>query len=568
MRRRLFLRFFLFFFKRGDIILVSLLILGAVSFAWDKFFLAHSQIVPMSGGIYTESTVGNIRSFSPFNETSTLLEKAIRRLIFSGLLRYDTATGQVEDALAGMRISDDGKTFFLSIKDTAMFQDGTKVTTDDVIFTYEKLVQNPQFQNRSLNEAFEYVSIDVVDEKTVAFHLPEKNIFFPTLLTIPIVPKSYFKDFLMEELVDPDYPFNKHPIGGGPFRFKQIVPNDDGSFRVFLEKNQFYYAGIPKVEQIVFYVYPNFDHLKVEKNWTTAFSQIPFREISKFKEDLFGEYDTREYVLPRFVGVFFNLDNEIISDLYFRKALNFAFDKEHVLEDEKKWNRVDTPFFFEGIEGRDSLDLVEAQKVLSDLGYQFDEDDNLLLDKEGNRFTLIMITSTMPPAYSRFAQRIIQLWKKELGINIKLMILDAEKFQEALKSREYDMVLFGQDFSENFDSLSLWHSSQSDHLNLSNLTRDDVDSMIDEIRFSGIQGELLTLNKRLNDLVPAIIFATPRYNILVSNQLKGFSETFGKIHSHEDRFSGINKWYLNEKRDWNWPEDKSKIWSFIKWIFN
>ena len=148
------------------------------------------------------------------------------------------------------------------------------------------------------------------------------------------------------------------------------------------------------------------------------------------------------------------------------------------------------------------------------------------------------------------------------------MILDAEKFQEALKSREYDMVLFGQDFSENFDSLSLWHSSQSDHLNLSNLTRDDVDSMIDEIRFSGIQGELLTLNKRLNDLVPAIIFATPRYNILVSNQLKGFSETFGKIHSHEDRFSGINKWYLNEKRDWNWPEDKSKIWSFIKWIFN
>ena len=50
---------------------------------------------------------------------------------------------------------------------------------------------------------------------------------------------------MIEEIIDPSYPFNKKPIGAGPFKFGNIVPNDDGSFGVFL-KNKYYHKGKPK----------------------------------------------------------------------------------------------------------------------------------------------------------------------------------------------------------------------------------------------------------------------------------------------------------------------------------
>ncbi len=550
-----------------DLILVVGGILGAVFFAWHQFFLAHSHIIPAEGGIFTESLVGSTRNLSPFAESATLFDRDLRTLIFSGLLRYDTTVGQIESGLADLRISEDGKTYFLTIKDSARFQDGEPVTTDDVIFTFEKLIQNPNFPNRTLYETFQYVTIDVVDEKTLAFHIPEQNVFFSTYLTVPIVPGRYFQEALIEEIVDPDFPFNKKPVGAGPFRFKRIVPNDDGSFRVFLESNPYFYGGSPKIEEMVFYVFPSFEHMKLGENWATVFSQIPFRETKKFESEFFGEYATREYILPRFAGIFFNLDREIVQELYFRKSLAMAVDKEMILEKEEGWTKINSPFFFEGIEGWHEVDFSEAQKTLDSSEFPYNAElETRTMGRRGEPIRLTMITSPQPPVYSRFAQKIVQTWEKELDLKVELKILNPEEFEKALEEREYDMVLFGEDFSENFDSLSLWHSSQSGKLNLSNLTRDDVDFLIDEIRFSGAQSDLVTLNDKLLELVPAIIFSTQKYNLLISNQLHGFSETFGKIRAHADRFLGVENWYFEEELDWDWPKDKSKILGFLKWI--
>ena len=558
-----------FFTKRKwDLFFVILGLCAAVYYAFHQYFLAHSRLLPSVGGIYTETTVGMFQNLSPFVESTSLLERDLRRLIFMGLLQYDTVSGKMEGGLADFRISEDGRQYFLTLKDTARFQDGSKVTTDDVIFTIEKLIQNPNFPNHRLRDAFEYVSLEVVDEQEVKFNIPERNVFFLNLLTVPIVPEKYFKNILIEEIIDPDFPFNKHPVGAGPFGFKQVVLNDDGSFRVFLEPNQFYFAGVPKLEQIVFYVYPNFEHLKVAKGWTTSFSNIPFRDSSDFESDLYGEYERREYVLPRFVGIFFNLDQLMIGrEVALRKALELSMDKIGILEKEIGWNRVHSSLFFEGVAGWHETDFVKARKLLRDNGIPFNEALSMRTYGELEEpVVLHMITSTDPPVYSRFAQRIIRVWERELDIQVQLDILDPDEFNQALVDRNYDIVLFGQDFSENFDSLSLWHSSQTGELNLSNLTRDDVDYLIDEIRFSGAQSDMVVLNDKIMEVVPAVIFATPKYDVLVSKYLHGFSETFGTIRSHSDRFSGVSKWYMVERLNWNLPEGASKLKGFVRWM--
>ncbi len=553
---------------KWDLIIVLIGIFGAVWYAWHQFFLAHSSLVSAKGGIYTESLIGTTNNLSPFSESATLFDRDLRKLIFAGLLRYDPISGEIESGLADLRISEEGKTYFLTLKDSARFQDGELVTTSDVIFTFEKLIQNPNFPNRTLYETFEYVTIDVVDERTLAFHIPERNVFFSTFLTVPILPGKYFQNVLIEEVIDPDFPFNKNPIGAGPFRFERLVPNDDGSFRVFLKPNPYFYAGEPNLESVVFYVYPSFEHLKFSKSWSTVFSQVPFRETRDFESEFFGEYAVREYVMPRFVGLFFNLDRPSVKELYFRKAIGMSIDKEKIIEKEKEWIVVHSPFFFEGIEGWHETDFEAGIKLMKENGFIYEEEiGNRTNGKGGDPLDLKMITSTSPPVYSRFAQKIIKTWEEELKLKVKLDILPPKEFREALQLREYDMVLFGQDFSENFDALSLWHSSQSGKLNFSNLTRDDMDFLIDEIRFSGAQSDLVALNDRLLDLVPAVIFSTPKYNLLVSNRLQGFSETFGKIRSHADRFIGIEDWYFKQALDWDWEDDEWKILGFFRWIF-
>ncbi len=557
--------------KRVFVFGVLFFLVGVLGFLWYRFFLQNSKFVPTNGGIFTEFTIGTTHNLNPLATNSTPFDRDLQKLIFAGLLRYDPIVGQIVDGLASLQISEDAKTFSLTIKNSARFSDGKKVTIDDVLFTFETIIQNQNFPNKVLRDAFEYVTIDVLDERTIEFHLPERNVFFSQFLTTPILAKKYFKNFLIEEIIDPDFAPNKKPIGAGPFTFENIVPNDDGSFRVFMKRNKYFYRNVSKIDQIVFYVFPDFEKLKFAKdsqNWPTMFSRIPAVRISKFEESLFGEYNRREYLLPRWMGVFFNLDQPIVANLNFRKALLYAVDKVKLFEKEKGWTRVDSPFFFENVENWHETDFPGARKILRDYGFPFDKTLEIRKNgKNGDPISIRMITSTSPPAYSRIAQNIARVWKNELAIDVLVEILDNGEFQMALKNGEYDCVFFGQNFSRNLDTMSMWHSSEVGKFNLSRLTNEDIDFLIDEIRFSGAQSDLFMLEEKLDVLTPSISIATPKYELFVFKNLLGFSETFGKVREHADRFSDVGDWFFEKKRVFDFPEDKSKLWGFVKFLF-
>jgi len=145
--------------------------------------------------------------------------------------------------------------------------------------------------------------------------------------------------------------------------------------------------------------------------------------------------------------------------------------------------------------------------------------------------------------------------------------LNSAEFLEKVKKREYDIVLFGQNFSRNLDSFSVWHSAESGKLNFSNLTNQDVDFLVDEIRFSGAKSDVFALNQKLDEIRPALALGTPLHQIFVGKTLLGFAENFGKFRSSADRFFRAEKWHFFQKQDWNLPKNSSKIWEFLKWIF-
>ncbi len=547
---------------------VILVVISLVGILWNEFFLDHAKEQPRSGGIYTEATLGEIQNLNPLSPTSSSFDRDLQALLFAGLLRYDPVKAKVVDGLAELQLLDQGKVYQLKIKPESRFSDGDTVDVADVLFTYETLIQNPKFKNSALRASFEYIDISVVDDRTVSFRLPEQNVFFPYLLTTPILPKKHFKNRLLEEILDPDLPFNRRPIGAGPYRLNNIVPEDDGLIRVFLERSPYYYQGKAYIEEIVFYVYSDSDRLQLNDQWPNVFSRIPYREVDQFLEGLFGEYDDYEFYQPRFVGLFFNLDQPIVGNVNFRRGLKRILDLERFLE--PGWEPIDSPFFFENIEGDwPGADSSGARDFLRDNGFPYNEQlEARTFERQGPPVRIKMVTTTQPPVYSRMAQNIKNTWEEELDIEVELLVLTPDELQIALRDRLYDVLLFGQDFSRNLDNLSVWHSSQTDKLNLSNVTRDDIDFHIEEIRFSGSRDDYIALQDRMDVIVPAIMIATPNQKLLTSKNLKNFEETWGRIRHLSDRFTHVNDWHFETRYDWDWPDGKSKIVGFIKWLFS
>ncbi|NCP67906.1 ABC transporter substrate-binding protein [bacterium] len=549
-------------------ILTALTLAVLTGVQWRLFFLDNSKEVPDYGGIYTEATVGTVINLNPLADNNSFFDRDIQQLLFAGLLRYNPTTKEFEDDLATLSVVDPGEEYELTLKEDIYFSNGDPVDISDVIFTYETLLKNPNFGNENLRLAFSYVEINIVDARTVSFKLPEQNMIFPSLLTLPILPQAPFAQALVEEVLDPDFPYNKKPYGAGSYRLKNVIPEDRGFYRVFLEANPHYHRGKPYVDQMVLYAYRSYEQLIYSHSWPTLFTRIPWNNLSDFEAQLYNEYVRYNYSLPRYVGVFFNLDKPVVKNVAVRQAFEKALPVKSIIE--SGWTEQRTAFFQSGVVSYfDPLDYAEGRILLRDAGLPYDSLREVrTIGNNGAPARFKMITSTVPPVYSRFAQKIKNTWEQELLIEIDLDILSPAKFQVALKDRDYDMVLFGQNFTDNFDTLSGWHSSQSGALNLSNLTREDIDFLIDEIRFSGAKSDYQVLQDELDKLNPALIFATPEYGLLVDRGLKGFNDNWGSIRSLAHRFYNSHLWHFDTKLDWDLPEDRSKIMAFLAWWWN
>ena len=93
--------------------------------------------VPAYGGSFTEGIIGIPRFINPLIAVSDA-DRDLTLLAYSGLMRATASGTLIPDLALNYEISDDGLVYTFTIKDTAVFHDGTPVTADDVIFTITK----------------------------------------------------------------------------------------------------------------------------------------------------------------------------------------------------------------------------------------------------------------------------------------------------------------------------------------------------------------------------------------------------------------------------------------------
>lgn len=160
--------------------------------------------------------------------------------IFQGLYAYDRALNLVPVLATGPpEVSDDGKTYTVSLETAARFQNGNPVTAADVAYsldptTYTKADSPNQWAVNPIED------IRTPDDHTVEFHLEYPYPAFQYTLTRAVMPETVRKQ-------DPDAFGRTHAVGSGPFKFETFERGNHASFTAW---SDYWRDGQPAIERL------------------------------------------------------------------------------------------------------------------------------------------------------------------------------------------------------------------------------------------------------------------------------------------------------------------------------
>ncbi len=220
-------------------------------------------------------------------------------------------------------VSPDGKTYTFYLKKGVKFHDGTELTADDVVFTYEFGIKNkaPRFLG-AVSQLVE--KIEKVDGYTVRFVLKNSSIFFLTSLATSfqfIVPKHIWENQNISWA-------NPNPIGSGPFKFVSRSPGES----IVLGKNENYHIpGTPKITRIIMRVIPEAEtrYFSIKKGdvdaerYATSFTLI---------EDAKKDPNLKVILTPDIWLVYIAFNYRRYNDTRIFEAINYAINRTEIIE--------------------------------------------------------------------------------------------------------------------------------------------------------------------------------------------------------------------------------------------
>lgn len=464
----------------GWLVLAGLLIVATgLQLYWVQN--AHSARQAVDGGTYAEGVIGRLDTLNPIY-ASTQSERSASYLLFSSLLRYDRDNSLESDLAQSWKVSADGKVYSIALRSDAVWHDGKPVTADDVVFTL-KLIKNPQTRS-NLYRTWQDVSVKAVSKFELEFTLPSAYAPFPHALTFGILPEHMLENVSPARLRE--HPFNRDPVGSGPFEFKSIQIINLDADRVVLqaERNQAYYRGPVKLDRYQLHTFQDHDDLRQgfmsrEINAAAELTQSDIRTVvNQLPTSVVND-------APLFNGTyaFFQTDRPILNDQAVRKALLKATDRQKIQKDVADYaSALDGPLLPEQIGGISDLkqapyDTAGAKADLEAAGWVLK--NGTVREKDGQPLQL----SVIAPRSGDFPEvlEIISKQWRSVGVDVKTQVVDTKTFeQNILTPRAYDVLIYELALGADPDVFAYWHSSQASvrGFNLSNYKSEIADDAL------------------------------------------------------------------------------------------
>ncbi|MBI4252687.1 peptide ABC transporter substrate-binding protein [Candidatus Uhrbacteria bacterium] len=531
---------------------LGIIVLINAVFLSGKAYQALTVEVPRSGGTYSEGLVGSPSAINPLFLLTNDSDRDLVGLVYSGLMHYTPDRKLVPDLAEGVKISDDQKEYTFILREGVTWHDGEPFTAQDVLFTMAK-VQDTDIKS-TLYASYKDITVKKTDSRTVVFTLQKPFAPFLDLATLPILPEHLWRELSNEQF--PLSALNIKPVGTGPWKFRSLQKEKDGTIRSYtLSRNDTFYGEKPHIEKFIFKFYPDMQTAVqgLKNGHVQGVSFVP----REFRETLSREGGLYSYSLslPQYTALFINNEGKKeLARAPVRSALALALDKEQlVLEGVAGEGSVIHSAIPEGLLGYHAdikkypYDIKRAEELLDEAGLKKDE--------EGKRGLILELATVDTPERARIAEIIKEMWER-MGITVALTYEPQGTMKElVLNPRKYDILLYGAVVGSDPDLYPFWHSSQANApgLNLSKFANKEADALLENARVTADAPKRAELYRTFQDILaremPAIFLYAPTHSMMMSKKIKGVSD-HRRIAYPADRFSDSAKWYITSKRQW------------------
>ncbi len=487
-------------------------------------------------------SIGDVSNLIPILATDSASHE-IAGLVYNGLLKYNKNLELTGDLAENFSISNDNKIITFNLRKHVRWQDGKPFTADDVIFTYN-IIMDPKTPTAYRGD-YELVDkiVKVNDYKIKVYY---KKPFAPALgsWTLNILPAHLLKGKDITKS-----PLAKSPVGTGPFKFKKWEVGQT----VQLSANEKYFKGRPYLNGYIYKIIPDsstmFLELKAGKIDEMGLTPIQYKRQTETK---YFKKNFKKFCYPVFSYTYlgFNLKNNLFKSKKIRQAIAYAINKEELVNGVLLGlgtaatgpYRPDMWYYNKNVK-RYKFNPQLSKKLLYEEGWK-DTDNDGILDKNGKKFEFTILTNQGNRNRLKTAE-IIQKRLKEVGIYVKIRVIEWAAFiNEFIDKKRFEAVILGWSTGIDPDQYDIWHSSKTGakELNFISFKNKEVDKLLTEARLTFDREKRKKYYFRFQEILaeeqPYVFLYVPYSLVILQNRFKNVKLAPAGIGYN------IEKWYV------------------------
>lgn len=248
----------------------------------------------------------------------------INSLIFAGLTMHDKDNKLAPGLAENWEYDAGSHTWTFHLRDNLKFHDGKPLTSADVKFTLESILDKKN-KSEIVSNYQDISKIDCPDKKTVKIELSKENVAFADYMTIGILPEHLLKG---KKLATDE--FNQKPVGAGPYK---LTDWDEGQ-SITLEKFDDYYAGKPHINKVIFKIVEDSDARLLQlKSGDIDMAQIAPKQAKALAKDS-KDYDIYQMKTADYRAVAYNFAGSKLFKTYpeLSNILSYGIDKDAIIK--------------------------------------------------------------------------------------------------------------------------------------------------------------------------------------------------------------------------------------------
>lgn len=467
-------------------------------------FLAGSNVYAASGrygGSLVLAASSDPKTFNDIVSTDAN-SAAVTSLLFEGLTTADPFTLKVIPDLAkSWDLSPDGLQWTFHLREDVRWSDGTAFSADDVVFTFNDLIYNPDIPSSSkdvLTIEGKPLKVEKINEYTVRFSLPVKFAPFLRAMGQSIMPRHCLMDAVRKKKFSFTWGIDSPPgkiIGTGPFMLSEYHPGE----RLVFKRNPYYWKRslqgepLPYLDKVIYLIIPDPQSQLLKfidgelDAATVSGSDYPLLKPMEAQKN-FHIYEAGADYASNFVALNQNpginpqtrrpfIDPVKLSwftNLEFRRAIAHAIDKKKILEIlnngfGQPQNGPMSPssgFFYDPDVTVYDYNINKARMILKQAGFKYSHGQEMLEDPQGNPVEFNLYTSDGGAAGRVQMAAIIRSDLESLGMKVNLVPVEFNTLVNKLTSTfDWDMVMIGLTGGvEPHFGQNVWRSSGGLHL--------------------------------------------------------------------------------------------------------